>query len=166
MSHLWSFILLGVIVLVAGGVYAWNRKMQRKSLASAREMVAEIWAERSEDEELNDPFDIWGSKPSYRCYIARHRDCETEGPDAGCTCSCGHQEPVCACGLDDDIADGIVTAFMHRHQLGCPLWRAPQWADVRGPKTWCSHPAEFHGPEAGCIECTCIATTGHRRRTA
>jgi DNA-binding CsgD family transcriptional regulator len=53
---------------------------------------------RSEDEELNDPYNLWGPKPSYRCYAARHGQCEPEGADLGCTCSCGHQDPVCACG--------------------------------------------------------------------
>lgn len=27
-----------------------------------------------------------GPKPSYRCFVARHKDCEPDGPEAGCTC--------------------------------------------------------------------------------
>lgn len=30
----------------------------------------------------------WGREPSYRCWVARHTDCDPSGPEAGCTCSC------------------------------------------------------------------------------
>lgn len=35
--------------------------------------------------------------------------------------------------------------------------------DDRGPVTWCEHPDDRHGPEAGCAECRCIEPKGHPR---
>jgi hypothetical protein len=67
------------------------------------------------DRELNDPFGLWGEHPSYRCYVGRHRDCEPEGAEQGCTCSCGHQKPVCACNSREVDWDGNLM-----HYLGCP----------------------------------------------
>lgn len=74
-------------------------------------------SERSEDELMNDPFDLWGRSPSYRCYVGRHKDCEIEGAETGCTCFCGHQEPVCACGSRDVTAQGELI-----HYVGCPAY--------------------------------------------
>lgn len=34
----------------------------------------------------------WGAAPSYRCYMTRHRDCQPNGPEAGCTCGCHTEE--------------------------------------------------------------------------
>lgn len=68
-----------------------------------------------EDKQLNDPFDLWGSAPSYRCYVGRHKDCEPEGAETGCTCSCGHQEPICACrSTTIDLGGNL------QHREGCP----------------------------------------------
>lgn len=63
------------------------RELDRLGLLKAPESL-----ERSEDEELNDPGNQWGPRPSYRCYTSRHKDCEPEGAEQGCTCSCGHQK--------------------------------------------------------------------------
>lgn len=70
---------------------------------------------RSEDDWQNDPFNLWGKAPSYRCYMTRHKACEPEGVDKGCTCSCGHQEPVCACSTRVLDAEGKLV-----HTDGCP----------------------------------------------
>lgn len=67
------------------------------------------------DKDLNDPFDLWGDAPSFRCYVARHLDCEPDGPEKGCTCSCGHQSPVCACSTREVGQDGEL-----EHAQGCP----------------------------------------------
>lgn len=73
--------------------------------------------ERTEDEVLNDPFGLWGTAPSYRCYVSRHKDCEPEGAEKGCTCSCGHQEPVCACGFEEAETRGEAP---EKHDERCP----------------------------------------------
>jgi hypothetical protein len=70
---------------------------------------------RSEDDLENDPFNLWGKGPSYRCYMTRHRECDPEGADQGCTCACGHQEPVCACATREVDKDGELV-----HAEGCP----------------------------------------------
>ena len=38
------------------------------------------------DDANHDP--RWGASPSWRCWIARHDECEPAGPEAGCTCTC------------------------------------------------------------------------------
>lgn len=49
---------------------------------------------------------LYGSHPSYRCYVSRHGDCEAgEGePEDGCTCSChgGPREVSCGALSDHD----------------------------------------------------------------
>lgn len=32
---------------------------------------------------------------------------------------------------------------------------------LNAPTPGCGHGAEYHGPEAGCVECSCTSTTGH-----
>lgn len=74
-----------------------------------------VEVERSQDETLNDPYQLWGKHPSYRCWIARHGQCEPEGADEGCTCSCGHQDPVCTCNSREIDGQG-----RRVHYIECP----------------------------------------------
>lgn len=143
-----------------------------------------VEVERSQDETLNDPYQLWGKHPSYRCWVARHGQCEPEGADKGCTCSCGHQDPVCVCNSRETGPDGKVVHF-----FGCPsaemrltfheplseenrrllrerfgtkiVGKVVKVEDTRGPVTWCEHGADRHDAESGCIECRCIWRTGH-----
>lgn len=41
------------------------------------------------DRALNDPLDLWGPAPGWRCWIGRHGECQPLGADESCTCSCG-----------------------------------------------------------------------------
>lgn len=75
-------------------------------------LLEKVARNNRQDRDRNDPFNLWGSAPSYRCYVGRHGDCEPEGAESGCTCSCGHQEPVCACGEDQ--------RQWGQHYEGCP----------------------------------------------
>lgn len=85
-----------------------------------RERVLAKWGAKAEeylsslpDEEpdLNheDVIHLLGRSPSYRCYIARHEDCENGPgqPEDGCTCSChgGPREVSCG-GLGDHDPHG------------------------------------------------------------
>lgn len=60
------------------------------------------------DRALNDPLDLWGPTPGWRCWVGRHEDCEPLGADESCSCACGiggHRmdqsdvrTPGCDCG--------------------------------------------------------------------
>lgn len=81
-----------------------------------RERCMEKWGARGlelddlpdEEPDLNheDVLFVFGSSPSYRCYVSRHEDCE-DGPgepEDGCTCAChgGPREVSCGALADHD----------------------------------------------------------------
>ncbi len=83
-----------------------------------RERVMEKWGGKldlsdlpDEEPDLNheDALFVYGRRPSYRCYVSRHEDCE-EGPgqpEDGCTCAChgGPREVSCGSLGDHDPHD-------------------------------------------------------------
>jgi hypothetical protein len=42
-----------------------------------------------QDRRLNDPLDLWGRTPGWRCWVGRHSECEPLGADESCSCACG-----------------------------------------------------------------------------
>lgn len=56
----------------------------------AREIVEN---ESDDDDERCELCQDGSPSPSYRCYIHRHLDCEPDGPEAGCKCTC-HERKV------------------------------------------------------------------------
>jgi hypothetical protein len=72
--------------------------------ATWRPLSHEEQAEYAEIDALNHD-DRWGDKPSYRCWITRHRECERDGADSGCTCRCHEESEVAvASGEPTDAA--------------------------------------------------------------
>jgi hypothetical protein len=91
---------------------------QGESGKTFRERVMEKWGSKIDLSELpdeepdlahEDTIFLYGSSPSYRCYVSRHEGCE-DGPgmpEDGCTCSChgGPREKSCGSLGDHDPHD-------------------------------------------------------------
>jgi hypothetical protein len=85
-----------------------SSRQVRKRLLSMLKFPREEPTPMERDRTLNDPLNLWGPTPGWRCWVGRHGECEPLGADESCSCSCGigghgHDQsgattPGCDCG--------------------------------------------------------------------
>lgn len=91
-----------------------------------------------------------GPKPSYRCYVTRHLDCQPEGPEKGCTCRCHDPET----GLTKRITDGIKQA---ENDQTADRGDCAQYLGDSNELCRCGHAALVHTDGAG--NCAALGVT-------
>lgn len=66
-----------------------TKRVRARLLAMLKFPLEEAPSPMVKDRDLNDPLDLWGVAPGYRCWAGRHAQCEPLGADESCTCACG-----------------------------------------------------------------------------
>lgn len=107
MTSLEEEIAQFVLELEQGPDRVPTRRVRARLLAMLR-FPREEPSAMDRDRALNDPLDLWGPTPGWRCWVGRHGECETLTVDQTCSCACGigghaHDQdgvrtPGCDCG--------------------------------------------------------------------
>lgn len=74
---------------LARGPERIQAKAVRARLLAMLKFPREESDERDKDRLLNDPLNLWGVAPGWRCWVGRHSECQPLGADESCTCACG-----------------------------------------------------------------------------
>lgn len=96
------------VVELSHGPSRLSSKQVRTRLLSMLRFPREEPTHMDRDRDLNDPLELWGPTPGWRCWVGRHDECKPLGADELCSCACGigghgHdmegvRTPGCDCG--------------------------------------------------------------------